>query len=148
MNIEFWQNFVNILLYVSYLNFSALIPLHLVLAVLYLISVSWNWSVKCLVSLFCFKTFFVIFFPTVNSILMNFFYKSFFNVLFIFERERETECEQVSGRERGRHRIRSRLVAPSCQHRARYGAWTHELWEHDLSQSWMLNRLSHPGTPM
>ena len=26
-------------------------------------------------------------------------------------------------------------------------AWTHKLWNHDLSQSWTLNRLSHPGTP-
>ena len=34
----------------------------------------------------------------------------------------ETECEQRRGRERGRHRIRSRLQAPSCQHRARRGA--------------------------
>ena len=27
-------------------------------------------------------------------------------------------------------------------------AWTHELWDHDLSWSWMLNQLSHPGTPV
>ena len=24
---------------------------------------------------------------------------------------------------------------------------THELRDHDMSQSWMLNRLSHPGAP-
>ena len=52
-----------------------------------------------------------------------------------------------SGRERGRHRIRNRLQVPSCQHTAWHVAWTHEPWDHDLSQSRMLNRLSHPGTP-
>ena len=49
--------------------------------------------------------------------------------------------------ERGRHRIRSRFQALSCQHRARHGAQTHEPWDHDLSRSRKLNRLSHPGTP-
>ena len=63
------------------------------------------------------------------------------------ERARETEHEQGRGRERGRHRIRSRLQAPSCRHRAPRGAQTHELRDHDLSQSRMLNRLSHPGAP-
>ena len=52
------------------------------------------------------------------------------------------------GRERGRHRIRSRLQALSCQHRAQCGARTHELWDHDLSWSWTLNQLSHPGAPI
>ena len=33
----------------------------------------------------------------------------------------------------------------SCQHRALWGAQTHEVWGHDLSQSGMLNLLSHPG---
>ena len=33
------------------------------------------------------------------------------------------------GAERGRHRIWSRLQAPSCQHRARCLAQTHELWD-------------------
>ena len=27
------------------------------------------------------------------------------------------------------------------------GAWTHKPWDHDLSQSQMLNPLSHPGAP-
>ena len=40
----------------------------------------------------------------------------FFNVLFL--RDTETECEWVRGRETGRHRIRNRLQALSCQHRA------------------------------
>ena len=70
----------------------------------------------------------------------------FFNV-YLFLRHRETEHEQGRGRERGRHRIRSRLQALSCQHRARRGARTHRPWDHDLSRSWTLNRLSHPGAP-
>ena len=52
------------------------------------------------------------------------------------------------GRERGRHRIRSRLQALSCQHRARCGAQTHGPRDHDLSRSWTLNWLSHPGAPV
>ena len=67
--------------------------------------------------------------------------------LFLGETDRQTECEQEMGREKGRHRIRSRLQALSCQHRARCRARTHELWDHDLSQSWMLNGLSHSGVP-
>ena len=38
--------------------------------------------------------------------------------------------------------------AMTCQHRAQYGARTHEPRDHDLSQSQMFNPLSHPGTPM
>ena len=70
----------------------------------------------------------------------------FFFLMFIYFWERETEHEQGRGRER-RHRIGSRLQALSCQHRARRGARTHEPQDHDLSRSWMLNRLSHPGAP-
>ena len=61
--------------------------------------------------------------------------------------ERETEHEQGRGRERGRHRIQSRLQVLSCRHRARRGARTHEPRDHDLSRSRTLNRLSHPGAP-
>ena len=50
-----------------------------------------------------------------------------------------TECEQGRGRERGRHRIQSGLWAPSCQHRARRGARTHRLRDHERSQSRTLN---------
>ena len=49
-----------------------------------------------------------------------------------------------SEREKGRHRIPSRLQALSCQHRARCGAQIHRPRDHDLSQSWTL---SHPGAP-
>ena len=77
-----------------------------------------------------------------------------FFLMFIYfwkrERERERERERMSrgGAERGRHRIRSRLQALSCQHRARSGAWTHKLWDDDLSRSRMLNRLNDPGAPV
>ena len=71
----------------------------------------------------------------------------FIFLLFIFERERECVCKQGRDRERGRHRIRSRLQALSCQHRARCMARTHEPWDHDLSQSRTLSRLSHPSAP-
>ena len=56
-----------------------------------------------------------------------------------------TEHEQRRGRERGRHRIQSRLQALSCEHRAWLGAQTQEPSDHDLSQSWTLNWLSHPS---
>ena len=65
--------------------------------------------------------------------------------MFIFDREREHE--RGRGRERRRHRIWSRLQALSCQH-SWHGAWTHEPWDHDLSQSQPFNLLSHPGTPV
>ena len=67
-------------------------------------------------------------------------------MFYLFLRQRETEDEQGRGRERRRHRSQSRLQALSCQHRARHGAQTHKLRDHDLSQSWTLNPLSHPGT--
>ena len=67
--------------------------------------------------------------------------------LFLRDRERETKCEQRRGRNRGRHRIGSRFQTLSCQHRAQCGAWTHKPWDRDLNWSWMLNRLSYPGTP-
>ena len=58
---------------------------------------------------------------------------------------RERECEPGRGRERGRHGIQSRLLAVGCPHRAPHRARTQEPRDHDLSQSQMLNRLSHPG---
>ena len=68
--------------------------------------------------------------------------------MFIYFWERGRESKQERSRDRGRHRIQSRLQVPSCQHRARRGAWTHQPWDHDLSWSQTLNWLSHPGTPM
>ena len=52
------------------------------------------------------------------------------------------------GVERGGDRIPSRLQAPSRQHRAWCGVRTHKPWDHDLSRSWALKRLSHPGGPV
>ena len=72
-------------------------------------------------------------------------FKKKFNVYFIFERERERE--RRGGAERAKHRIQSRLQALSYQHRARRRAQTHKLRDHDLSLSWTLNQLSHPGFP-
>ena len=68
----------------------------------------------------------------------------FFNVYFSFW---EREHERGMDRERGRHRIRSQLQAPSCQHRARCGAQTHVPQDHDLSWSRTINQLSYPGAP-
>ena len=71
--------------------------------------------------------------------------------LFIRDRKRERERKRYHewgrGREGGRQRIWSRLQALSCQCRAWCRAWTHELWDHDMSWSWTLNQLSHPGAP-
>ena len=73
--------------------------------------------------------------------------KIFFNV-YLFLRQRETKHEWGRVRERGKHRIWSRLQALSCQHRARCRARTHGPWDNDLSRSRTLNRLSHPGSPV
>ena len=70
----------------------------------------------------------------------------FFLMLFIFETERN-RAWMGWGRERGRHRIGSRLQALSHQPRAWRGARTHELWDRGLSWCRTLNRLSHPGAP-
>ena len=78
------------------------------------------------------------------SILLTFLNKKI--LMFIFEKERESR--RGAERERGRHRIRSRLQVLSCQHRAQHRAWTHQPWDHDLSWSWTLNQLSHSGTPV
>ena len=69
------------------------------------------------------------------------------SVIYFWERERERQSMSMGGAKRGRHRIRSRLQALSCQHRARRGARTHRPQNHDLSQSQPLNQLSHPGAP-
>ena len=48
------------------------------------------------------------------------------------------------GKERGRHRSRSRLQALSCRHRARREVPAHELWDHDLAE---VGRLTDCATP-
>ena len=85
--------------------------------------------------------------PMVKNLTdLVFFYYFLFFLMFIFERDRVQTGE--GQRERGRHRIRSRLQALSCQHRARQGTRTHRLRDHDLSRSWRLHWLTHPGFPM
>ena len=72
----------------------------------------------------------------------------FFNFLtFIYFWDRERQSMNGGGSERGRHRIRNRLQALSCQPRARRGARTHGPRDHDLGRSRTPNRLSHPGAP-
>ena len=83
--------------------------------------------------------------PCYKSDLVSLYILFYFILMLIYFWERQTECKLGRGRERGRHRIWSRLQALSCQHRARHGARTHEPYDHDLSWSQMLNRLSHPG---
>ena len=60
-------------------------------------------------------------------------------------KEGETEHEQGRGTDRGRHIIQRRLQALSCEHRTQCRARIHRLWDHDLSQSQMLNWPSHWG---
>ena len=48
--------------------------------------------------------------------------------------EGEKDRLQTGEGQRERHRIRSRLQAPSCQHRARCGARTHEPRDRDLAE--------------
>ena len=67
------------------------------------------------------------------------------SLLFIFERHKETEQQWGRDRERGRHRIWSRLQPLSLQHRPQRRAPTQERWDHDLSRSRTLNWLSHTG---
>ena len=77
-----------------------------------------------------------------------YFLKKFLVFIYFWERNRDRECEQGRGRERGRQRIWSRFQALSCQHRAPHGAWTCELWDPDLSWSQPLIQLNHPGAPL
>ena len=57
-----------------------------------------------------------------------------FFLMFISERERGS-ASGGGNRKRGRHRIRSRFQAPSCQHRAQHGTQTHEQRDYDLSRT-------------
>ena len=67
------------------------------------------------------------------------FFFSYVNLFWEIARSRE-------GAETERERENPKQVL-SCQHRAGLRARSHEPWDHDLSQSQMFNRLSHPGTP-
>ena len=65
--------------------------------------------------------------------------------MFIFERERGWAGERKRERETQNSK---QAQAPSCHHRAQCRARTHKPWDHDVSRSWTLNQLSHPGTPL
>ena len=83
-----------------------------------------------------------------HKLKQNFDFLNFFKFkVYLFLREREREREQGRGRETWRHRIWSRRQSLNRQHRAQCGAWTHKLWDHDLSWSRMLTQLSHWGAP-
>ena len=66
--------------------------------------------------------------------------------IYFWNRERDRAWTGEGQRERETQN-RSRLQALRCQHRAQHGARTHGTWNHDLSRSQTLNRLSHPGAP-
>ena len=68
----------------------------------------------------------------------------FFNVLFI---ETGRDRAWTGEGQREGDRMWNRLQAPSCQHRARRRARTHQLWDHDVSQSPTLTWLSHTELP-
>ena len=85
-----------------------------------------------------------------NSLIeiQNQIYLKFFNVDF-WDRERERDREWMGERqrERGRHRIQSRLQAPSSKLAAQslMRAETRKPWDHDLSWSQVLNQPNHSG---
>ena len=63
-------------------------------------------------------------------------------------RQRETEHERGRGRERGRHRIGSRLQALSHQPRARRGARTHGPRDRDLAEVGRLTDCATQAPPI
>ena len=66
--------------------------------------------------------------------------------MFIYSlREGEREHKPGRGRERGRQRIWRGFCAD--RQRAWCGALTQEPRDHDLSRSWTLNPMRHPGAP-
>ena len=82
-------------------------------------------------------------------------------MLFFFLREREREeakeresptrgreGEREAGLTQSRAWAHLRWCSPETAIKTTlWGAQTHEPWDYDLSQSLMLNRLSHPGAP-
>ena len=86
---------------------------------------------------------------SVVALSYPFFYFYFFKCLFNFEiqkREGEREREKASGGgAESEGETENPKQAPHCQCKARFRAWTHKLWDHDLSWSQTLNQLSHSG---
>ena len=75
--------------------------------------------------------------PTLSLFLFYFLFKKCFLNMFSFLRHRERQSVSGGSAEKEGDRIQSRLQAQSCQHGARGGAQTHELF--NLSQSQTLN---------
>ena len=70
------------------------------------------------------------------ALFSNFLKNSFW--IYFWERAQAGEEQKERGTEDLKH-------APRCwQQWSQCGAWTHKLWDHDLSQSWTFNWLSHP----
>ena len=68
------------------------------------------------------------------------FFLHFFYVFIYF-----WDREKVPGGEGQRERETGTKESSALTERAWCGARTHQLWDHDLSQSWMLSQASHPG---
>ena len=68
----------------------------------------------------------------------------FLMFIYFWERERESEC--MGGAERDRDKESEASFRLWAVNRAPHRARTHELSNHDLSRSWMSDRLSHAGT--
>ena len=66
-----------------------------------------------------------------SQFILSLLHLNFFFNVYLFLKEREPMCKLGRYRGRGRQRI-----------------WIHKPWDHDLSPSQMLNRLSHPGAPL
>ena len=64
------------------------------------------------------------------------------------ERERERDRQSMSGGGAEREgNTESEASSRLASTEPNAGFQTHELQDHDLSRSWTLNRLSHPGAP-
>ena len=67
--------------------------------------------------------------------------ENFLKNIYLFLRE---TAQKWAWSEQRREDLKQSL---NYQHRAWHGAETHKPQEHDPSQSWMFNQLSHPGAP-
>ena len=76
-----------------------------------------------------------------------FFY--FFKSLFIFEKRERDRAWVGEGQREGdpESEAGSRLWAVSTEPDGGCGAWTHKLWDHDLSQSWRLPSWATQASP-
>ena len=107
----------------------------------------WTTGAAQYIKYFKFFVFFLIFTSVEYKINMHF---SLFDFFFFFKNLRERECVHMlrmgPGAEGERERISSRF---RTDHRAQSWAQFHDpkIMTRAETKSWMLNRLSHPGTP-